>query len=143
MWSYPRPKEPEVKISVYTVVILPVLVGQLIPIYIAILNGVSKVNRNCFGFAFFRLVIGPEDFHYFLNQSDSKLKPIATWSPAFSRALGSLLLFTWSSHWLLKYLLSSDWWLSLLWFWFYDTQFEHRPKKDDSSTLNMDITSCL
>ena len=40
---------------------------------------------------------------YLLNQSDSKLKPIATWSPAFSRALGSLLLFTWSSHWLLKY----------------------------------------
>ena len=103
MWSYPRPKEPEVKISVYTVVILPVLVGQLIPIYIAILNGVSKVNRNCFGFAFFRLVIGPEDFHYFLNQSDSKLKPIATWSPAFSRALGSLLVFTLSSHWFLKY----------------------------------------
>ena len=103
MWSYPRPKEPEVKISVYTVVILPVLVGQLIPIYIAILNGVSKVNRNCFGFAFFRLVIGPEYYHYFLNQSDSKLKPIATWSPAFSRALGSLLVFTLSSHWLLKY----------------------------------------
>ena len=39
--------------------------------------------------------------------------------------------------------LSSHWWLSLLWFWFYDTQFEHRSKKDDSSTLNMDITSCL
>ena len=32
-----------------------------------------------------------------------KLKPIATWSPAFFRALGSLLLFTLSSHWLLKY----------------------------------------
>ena len=38
-----------------------------------------------------------------LNQSDSKLKPIATWSPAFSRALGSLLVFTLSSHWFLKY----------------------------------------
>ena len=28
-----------------------------------------------------------------LNQSDAKLKPITTWSPAFSRALDSLLVF--------------------------------------------------
>ena len=37
-----------------------------------------------------------------LNQSDAKLKPITTWSPAFSRALGYLLIFPWSSTWLYK-----------------------------------------
>ena len=37
-----------------------------------------------------------------LNQSDAKLKSITTWSPAFSRALGSLVVFTLSSHWLSK-----------------------------------------
>ena len=36
-----------------------------------------------------------------LNQSDAKLKPIPTWSPAFSRALGGLLGFTLSSYWFL------------------------------------------
>ena len=30
----------------------------------------------------------------------AKLKPAATWSPAFSRALGSLVVFTLSSDWL-------------------------------------------
>ena len=39
---------------------------------------------------------------YLLNQSDAKLKSITTWSPAFSRALGSLVVFTLSSHWLSK-----------------------------------------
>ena len=38
---------------------------------------------------------------YLLNQSDAKLKPITTWSPAFSRALCSLVGFIWSSHWLI------------------------------------------
>ena len=37
-----------------------------------------------------------------LNQSDAKLKSITTWSPAFSRALGGLVVFTLSSHWLSK-----------------------------------------
>ena len=36
-----------------------------------------------------------------LNQSDARLKPITTWSPAFSRALCSLVGFIWSSHWLI------------------------------------------
>ena len=62
---------------------------------------VSKVNRNCIGFAFFRSVIGPENSRHSLNQSNAKLKPIKTWSPAFSRALGSLLDSTLSSHWFL------------------------------------------
>ena len=38
---------------------------------------------------------------HFLDQSDSKLKPIATWPLAFFRAPGSLLVFTRSSLWLL------------------------------------------
>ena len=40
--------------------------------------------------------------HNSLDQLDVNLKPIMTWSPAFSRALGSLVIFTLSSHWLLK-----------------------------------------
>ena len=35
-----------------------------------------------------------------LDQSDVKLTPIATSSPAFSHALGSLIVFTMSFHWL-------------------------------------------
>ena len=58
-----------------------------------IFNRVSEVIWDCCKFAFFRFMIGPENLHHFLNQSDSKLKPIATWSPAFSRASGSVLVF--------------------------------------------------
>ena len=47
---------------------------------------VSKVIRDCFGFASLSSVIGLESSRHPLNQSDSKLKPIATWSLAFSRA---------------------------------------------------------
>ena len=47
-------------------------------------------------------VIGPENSRHSLNQSDAKLKPTTTWSPAFSRALGRVVVFTLSSHWLLK-----------------------------------------
>ena len=35
----------------------------------------SKVIRDCFGFASFRYVIGPENSPHVLNQSDSTLKP--------------------------------------------------------------------
>ena len=38
-------------------------------------------------------MIGPKKMRRSLNQSDAKLKPIPTWSPAFSRALGGLLVF--------------------------------------------------
>ena len=58
-----------------------------------IFNRVSEVILDCCKFAFFHFMIGPENLHHFLNQSDSKLKPIATWSPAFSRASGSVLVF--------------------------------------------------
>ena len=47
---------------------------------------VSKVIRDCIGFALLRSVIGLENSRHPLNQSDAKLKPIATWSLAFSRA---------------------------------------------------------
>ena len=36
-----------------------------------------------FGFALLHFVIGPENSHHSLHQSDSKLKPIATWSHPF------------------------------------------------------------
>ena len=38
-------------------------------------------------FALFLFVISSENSRHFLNQSDAKLKPIATGLPAFSRAL--------------------------------------------------------
>ena len=44
-----------------------------------------------FGFPFFRLMIGPQNSCHFLNQSDSKSKPISTWSLASFRALSSLV----------------------------------------------------
>ena len=59
----------------------------------AILNRVSKVIRNCFGFDLIFSVIG---------QSNEKLETIATWSCAFSRASSSFLVFTLSSHWLMR-----------------------------------------
>ena len=66
-----------------------------------IFNLVSKVYRYYFGFSFLHFVIGLQNSHHSLNQSDAKLKTIATLSFAFSRASGSLLVLTWSPHWLL------------------------------------------
>ena len=43
--------------------------------------------RDFFTFVLFSSVICPENLRRFLNQSDSKLKPTTTWSPAFSCAL--------------------------------------------------------
>ena len=57
------------------------------------LSEIVLVLRFFFLFAL-RSVIGPENSHYSLNQSDAKLKPPTTWSPSFSRALGSLVVFT-------------------------------------------------
>ena len=56
--------------------------------------------RNCIGFALLCSVIGLENSRHPLSQSDAKLKPIATWSLAFSCAPGRLHAFTLSSHWL-------------------------------------------
>ena len=40
-------------------------------------------------------MIGVENSCQFLNQSESKLKPITTWSLAFSRASGNLFVSLW------------------------------------------------
>ena len=58
-----------------------------------IFNWVSKVFQDCCDFASPRSVIGPENARHSLNQSDAKLKPNTTCSPAFSRALGCLVGF--------------------------------------------------
>ena len=54
----------------------------------------DTVIRDCSGFALRCFVIGPENLRHSLNQSDAKLRSISSWSPAFSRALGSLLVVT-------------------------------------------------
>ena len=40
-------------------------------------------------------MIGPENSRYHLNQSDTNLTPIPTWSPAFSRPRASCLFLLW------------------------------------------------
>ena len=57
-----------------------------------------KVIGDCTCLALTRSMIGAENLRHSVNQSDAKLTPITTWSPAFSRALGSLV-FILSSHW--------------------------------------------
>ena len=64
------------------------------------------------GFALLRSLIGPENSCHSLSQSQAKLTPITTWSPAFSRAFGEALVFTLSSHCLF---LCSEWLSQLLW----------------------------
>ena len=55
-------------------------------------------------------LIGPEYLRHSRNQLHAKLKPAATWSPAFSRALGSLVVF-YFEFWLalIGNFLSSNW----------------------------------
>ena len=65
----------------------------------AIFTQVWKVIRDRIGFALLRSVIGPENSRHSLRQWDAKFEPISTWSPAFSRVLGSLVVFTLNSHW--------------------------------------------
>ena len=60
----------------------------------------SKVVRDTLGFALLRSVIGSENSHHFLNQSDTKLKLNGTWCLAFFLHLGRLV-FTFSSDRLL------------------------------------------
>ena len=67
------------------------------------LNRVSKVMQDCFGFTSIRSVVGLQNLRYPLNQSDTKLKPIMTWSPTFPRVFDRLTFFKHilSSHWLI------------------------------------------
>ena len=50
----------------------------------AIFNLVLKVIWDCIGFALLGSVSGLENSRHLLSQSDTKLKPIATWLLAFS-----------------------------------------------------------
>ena len=50
--------------------------------YKEIFSKTSKVIQECIAFALLRFLIGPLNSHHFLNQSDAKLKPIMTSSPA-------------------------------------------------------------
>ena len=61
----------------------------------------SKIIRDCIGFASVRSVIGLEISLHPLSQSAAKLKPILTWSLAFSRALRRLRGLTLSFDWLI------------------------------------------
>ena len=63
--------------------------GFPLPCYCLLLqfSVVSNIIPGFFGFALFLFVIGPENSRHFLNQSDAKPKPIATWLLASSRAL--------------------------------------------------------
>ena len=70
----------------------------------------------CFNLTLCHTVIGPEYLHNFFNQSDLKLKPVVTWSLAFSCASISLLVFSVSSlRANYEILLSVHWLLWLLW----------------------------
>ena len=50
-------------------------------------------NARLFWFYIIRSVIGLQNLRYPLNQSDTKLKPIMTWSPTFSRVFDRLTFF--------------------------------------------------
>ena len=63
-------------------------------------NGIFRLSKLIWDCILLCSLIGPEYSRHSLNQSHAKLKPAATWSPAFSRALGSLVVFTLSSDWL-------------------------------------------
>ena len=67
----------------------------------------SKIFQGCFGLH--RSVIGPGNSRHPSNQSESNLKPIVTWSLAFSIASGSLLIF------LICVLIGSSWSFHFLW----------------------------
>ena len=96
---------------------------------------IMYMTRDGFAFALLRFVIGLEYSHHFLNQSESNwLKPITTWSLAFSRASDSFLVFHLIFHWLI--VIFSFLWLAfqialvlVLWQW-----MEKRSKKSRSIT---------
>ena len=83
---------------------------------------VSKAIRDCFGLLYFALWLVENLAPPFKPKGGPLLKPLSTWLPAFSRALGSFLGC-------LRYFPSSDWlvWLRSTWFWFYDTQSKSAP----------------
>ena len=82
-----------------SILLYSILINCSPPMLERFFEWVYKDIQDHFGFTQPCSVIGPENSRHPLNQSDAKLKTIATWSPAFSRALSSLFVFTSSSHW--------------------------------------------
>ena len=66
-------------------------------------------GRGLFDVCFTSFCDWPQNSCHFLNQSDIKGKPITSWLRMFSRAWGSQVGFTLSSHWLLKFYLPFFW----------------------------------
>ena len=72
----------------------------------------SKVSQNLFGFTALFSVIGLNNSHHPLDQSDTRIKTTATWAIVFSHAFSSFLVFILSSHWLtimLIFVMSGRW----------------------------------
>lgn len=108
-----------------------------------------KLIENFLDFVSLWSVIGQENLRHSLNQSNSKLGPIASWSFAFYRTSGSLLVSLWA-------LIGSLWFSYLIWLaafrlplsWFYDTQSKalyregyHDTSSYDSKDLSRNISS--
>ena len=87
-----------------------------------IFNSVSKIIRDCISFALLLFVIGPENSHHSISQSNAKLKPmtnlIAHVFPRFRKLAWFYFEFSLA---LKSSFLSSVWPLWLLWVFFYDT----------------------
>ena len=74
------------------------------------------------------------------NQSDAKLKPITTWSPAFSRALATLVVFYFEFSLPLQGIfLFSDWlsWLLNFFFSSHSVEKRHILRLDQLYTPNL------
>ena len=82
--------------------LLPAIVSHIRLVFGATVSWLLNLIGNCFGFAFLRSMIGQKKSRHFINQSNSKLNPVASWLTAFSRAAGCWLIFTLISHWLLN-----------------------------------------
>ena len=67
----------------------PIPISYLIGAFV---SEVSRVIWDCIGVDLLHSVIGSENSRHSVNQSDARLKPFMTWSPAF-RALKTVCLF--------------------------------------------------
>ena len=73
------------------------------------MSKVIRDIRDCIGFVLLRSVIGLEISRHLLNQSDAKVKPIATWSLAFPRLRPVTCVYFEFSLALCDIFLGSDW----------------------------------
>ena len=79
-----------------------------------------RVEKDFIGSALLLSMIGPENSRHSLNRSDAKLQPITTWSPAFSRALGRLVVF-----------------------WYYGTRSKSTPLMLYTFVIRTTIAACI